>query len=310
MQLRIQSIFSIVIVGALAFSHALVADASKCSPCQLKKSIQEALAQSIKDAQMAALAAGGAFVKASELDIDADATRGCGCTKRDETIAEINPSEEIVVACCDFCAQPGSLGCQGLNSANCVTCIKGLAQMSLAEVAATALALAQNVIDQAAQLDALPVDQLPTGVLAQAPIRAPRQALADPCNNCGSVSVAAGSCDSVSEQLKALRCCCASVAHQLARQGKDAKKCCKRLHHKLDDVEDLVETLIDQSAACCSVTETILGDPTTASILDIPSCLSNSIVDGIINGTDADVMTWLKSIYELVYIINNVFACG
>ena len=101
-----------------------------------------------------------------------------------------------------------------------------------------------------------------------------------------------------------------------------------KLYYRGYDVEDLVETLIDQSAdccsvtesllvsvidqsaICCSVTETILGDPATASILDIPACLSTSVVDGIINGTDADVMTWLKSIYELVYRINNIFVCG
>lgn len=260
MQSITRSIFSMVIVGAVTLSGVMVADPSKCSPCQEKKSKQDALAQSIKDAQMAALAAGSAFIKASELD-DEDVAKGCkpcqSRTNRDEVVADINP-DEVVAACCEFCAEPGSLGCQGVNSANCLTCRNGLMKMSLAEVAATALALAQNVLDQAAQLDTIPTEVLPTNIISQNATRAPREELADPCNNCGSTVVNVGSCNNVSEQLQALRCCCASVAHQLARQGKDARKCCKRLRHKIEDVEELVETVIDQSADCCSLTETLL----------------------------------------------------
>lgn len=307
MQLITRSIISMVIIGAVTFSGGMMADASKCSPCQLKKSIQEALAQSIKDAQMVALAAGGAFVRETDLDDEDDVAKGCkpcqSQTNRDEFVADINLDEANVAVCCDFCAEPGSLGCQGVNSANCSVCRQGLLKMSLAEVAATALALAQNVIDQAAQLDVIPAEVVPADALPQDAIRAPREALTDPCNTCGSPVVTTGACN-ISDQLKALRCCCASVAHQLARQGKDARACCKRLRHKIDNVEDLVETVIDQTAGCCSVTEGLL-----VSVIDqaaVNSSVAESLLVSIIDQSAAccsssDIL--LISIIDLITIL-------
>jgi hypothetical protein len=100
------------------------------------------------------------------------------------------------------------------------------------------------------------------------------------------------------------------LTQRVACQGAQARKCCKKLKHKIEDVEELVETVIDQSAECCSVTESILGDPLTASILDIPLCASVSVTDPLINSTDADVITWLKTLYALLYRVHRCVCCA
>lgn len=271
MKTIVRSMFSMVMVGMLTISSAVLAEKPKCSACQMAKSMRDAAAQSLKDAQMAALAAGGAFSRDAELDED--------------SVLNSDAQQEL--------------------------------KMSLVEAAAAVLAVAENLVGQAAQLDVIPMDAL----------RAPREELIDPCNTCGSSISTGGSCN-ISEQLCALRCCCASVAHKLTQQGKEARKCCKKIKHKIDDVEDLVETLIDQTTDCCSVTESLLvsvidqsaeccsviesriGDPATASFLDIPLCAPITVIDALINSTDADVLTWLKSIYELLYRVHICTCCN
>ena len=132
----------------------------------------------------------------------------------------------------------------------------------------------------------------------------------------------------INAQLLALRNCCACVGQLVQVQGNDAKRCCKRLRHKIDNVEDLVEvvinqisasdsvtdnllvSIIDQAAACCSTTDTILGDPATASFVAIPLCVPITLTDAVINSTDADILTWLKTIYELVYRVHLCICCG
>ena len=117
---------------------------------------------------------------------------------------------------------------------------------------------------RAKELDAIPAE------------RAPREPQVDPCTPCGSdVDAFQGDLNC---KLQALFNCCVHANQQLQHQGREAKKCCKKLRHEIDEVEDLVissssvidsdlsviETLmisqIDQTAACCSTTEAAILD--------------------------------------------------
>lgn len=314
-----KTVFSTVILTTMMFSTMVKADAAKCSPCQAAKSIRDAAAQSIKDAQAAALAAGQAFSRAAELDtdpakckpcqqgrttrdemaanidqdpakckpcgrttrdemateLDADPAKckPCGRTTRDEMAASIqpDPSSEMVEACCEFCAQPDSLGCQGENRARCNVCQQGLIKMSIAEAMATALAAAMAAKEE--ELDQVPADVS----------RAPREAIVYPCDPCKIVQPC-----NLSQQLCILQQCCNAVNQRLECQGHEARKCCKRLQHKMDDLEDLV------------------GNP-AASVIDIPSCSEGFTITDFIDNTEVDMMTWLKSLYVLLY---QVYLCS
>src|SRR5687767_12611171 len=165
-----------LLISTLLISFAMIAqEPGKCSPCQAAKSIRDALAQSIKDAAAAALAAGGSFSREKELDmrVNQEICEKCGCsitnelekcgcsrTTRDELASNLEnvDSALTVAACCEFCAQPGSLGCQGVNSARCNTCQQGLVKMAAA---------LKNKLDDANVS------------------RAPREELVDPCDACG-----------------------------------------------------------------------------------------------------------------------------
>ena len=318
----IKPVFSLMLVSALSITSAtLFADPAKCSPCQAAKSIRDELKQSIKDAAAAALAAGGAFSREQELDTDsvcskcgcsrttrdeyAQDVEKCGCgkprTTRDEFIQNIEAGkcgcgkprttrDEVaqiieqaaavvtVPACCEFCAEPGSLGCQGKNAFRCNTCQQGLVKMSRAEAAQEILEAAQCILEN--ELDEVP------GVS-----RAPREELADPCDPCGSVPGCELNPCSIEAQLKALRCCCQSLTQRVSCHAAVANKHYRKLRDNIDDVED------------------VLGDPAAATFLDIPRCSSLSATDALINSTDADVMTWLKSIYELLYRVHSCVCC-
>jgi hypothetical protein len=154
-------------------------------------------------------------------------------------------------------------------------------------------------------------------------IRAPREELADPCDPCGSlpVSNSMNTCQ-INAQLLALRNCCACVGQLVQAQGNDAKRCCKRLRHKIDNVEDLVEavinqisasdsvtdnllvSIIDQAAVCCSATDTVLGDLGSAGVVIDPCAGGFAIA---VNATNADVIAWLKGLYIL---IGSLIPCG
>ena len=280
-----QLFFSLIVITAISSSHVLAADPAKCSPCQARKSVQEAIAQSIKDAAAEALAAGGAYSREQELDIDRDK---CGCkTRRDELAQVIEVVDQVeaqteelltVAACCDFCAEPGSLGCQGENAFRCNTCQQGLIKISRADAAVEALAAAQAILEN--QLDQIPEVS-----------RAPREELADPCDPCGPVAVCDINPCSIDAQLKAIRCCCASLTQRVACHANNARKCCKKLTRRIDDVQD------------------VLGDPATATLVDIPLCQSITATDALITATDADVMTWLKSLYSLLYRVHSCICC-
>jgi hypothetical protein len=263
MKLFMKSAFCMMILSVF-----IVGQAVACSPCQAARSAKDALAQSIKDVQMAALVAGGSYSKQSELDEEEDEVAKCkpcqSRTNRDEALSDLNIGSGLAQICCEFCAEPGSLGCQGLNSAQCPVCLNGVAQMSLAEIAAALVASTQSLLDQAEALDII------SDVVSEDLARAPRQSLPNPCNNCGTVPSSNNGCNNnVSEQLAALRCCCTSVAQMLVKQGKEAKKCCKHLSHKINGISSsandaLLTSILDQTAACCASQNLLL-----LSILDI-----------------------------------------
>lgn len=296
-RMKMKSIIrSFVLISTIAVSSTMIPqEPGKCSPCQAAKSIRDALAQSIKDAAAAVLAAGGAFSREKELDIAVEAEKcGCSRTTRDELAANISNEAEkcgcsrttrdqlasrlnadaalTVPACCEFCAQPGSLGCQGINSARCNTCQQGLVKMSLAEAAAQILG---SIQDAAKELDDV------TDVS-----RAPREELVDPCNICGPQEEV-DPC-ALQKQLNAIRCCCSSVAQTITCQGKKAEKCCRHLKHKIDDVQD------------------VLGDPAQWP-MNIPLCQPD--ISTVVSGIEADVITWLKSIYVLLYTVHQCNCC-
>ena len=331
-----KTVFSATIVLTAIISSAVLAEPGKCSPCQAAKSARDALQRSLKDAAAAALAAGK--VRGAEVS-DPEKCKPCQRTTRDEAAADIDdpakckpcqrttrdevavsvapdPSKEMVQACCSICEQPGSLGCQGENKARCVTCQQGMIKISLMEAAAAALAVVTAMSSTAEELDEIPTDDSK---------RAPREGLVD-CSICDPVADCVSVCQ-INDQLCAIRNCCNKVNQRLECHAHASKRCCKKIRDDIEDVEELVESVIDittdccsltesllisvidQSAECCSVVETVLGDPALGSALDLPLCLpSLSIVD-IVNGIDADVITWLKSLFVLLYNVHICTCC-
>jgi len=244
----------------------------KCKPCAAAAAARLSAA-SAAAAAAAALSAGKPVSREMELDV-------------------INSGNtRMVEACCAFCAQIGSLGCQGENSARCATCQAGLVKISIAEAAA-ALAAVNAVVNKRKELDPIPS------------VRAPREELADPCNPCGTVIDDTVACD-LNCKLQAIFNCCVNTNQQVRCQGHEFERCCKRLRHNIDDVEDLVESQIDQSIECCSIIETRIGD-LGGSAIDIPACSQVASIVDVINTTDVDVITWLKSLYILLF---QVYQC-
>ncbi len=280
----VKPVFSALLIGATLVSSAIMAEAEKCSPCLAAKSIRDVAAQSVRDAQAAALAAGQGFSRDAELEkcgcsktrrdeiaanIDQEKC-GCSKTRRDEIAASIDVDPvKTVAACCAYCATPGSLGCQGENKDRCNTCLQGRARIAKAAAAARAVAMAKEL------------DQIPSQEDA---VRAPRETFADPCPSCNVPNI--NSCG-IDERLYYLNVCCSVVNQRLIEQGEDAKKCCKKLHHGIHHVTDLI------------------GDPADSTILDIPLCEDFITVVDTINAIDTDMMTWLKNIYYLIYLTYN-----
>lgn len=94
------------------------------------------------------------------------------------------------------------------------------------------------------------------------------------------------------------------IKHELHEQGEAAEKCCKKIRHELDEIEDLILSQTDQLAVCCSVIEGDLGDLCASSVVDITGTIlglpiSASIVD-FLDSSCFDVATMLKSILAVV----------
>jgi hypothetical protein len=296
MKMNKKTIISTIVIAVMT-SSALFAEPGKCSPCQAAKSARDAVQQSIRDAAAAALAAGKREAEldeagkckpcqrttrdemAADIEDDAAKCKPCQRTTRDELAADVSadPEKEMVQACCPICAQPGSLGCQGDNKARCATCQQGMMKLSLMEAAAAVLAAADAITNAAQELD----------VVSEDVTRAPREELVGLCDACEKVVDCISRCE-LNQRLCALQRCCDMVNCRLERQAHDAKKCCKKIKHKIDDVEDLI------------------GD-TDATVMDIPTCAEGLSIVDLLEDTELDLMTWQKSIYRLLY---QVYLCA
>jgi len=115
--------------------------------------------------------------------------------------------------------------------------------------------------------------------------------------------------------------CYDPCANAVNREAAQAKKCCKKLHEELNEVEELLETEIVATQNCCSVVDTI------GSLVDVQSgqiavcCATTNTTLGTLNETcdvipltsvdaaEFSVLKWLKSIYCLIDNINNCLEC-
>jgi hypothetical protein len=126
-------------------------------------------------------------------------------------------------------------------------------------------------------------------------VRAPRQGLPDPCitpSNLENNAVCCAKLDDFSEQLE-------DLSDQLARQGREERKCCSRLREKIDHVkheveglEALIESIIDSTVDCCSLTDaglSIIDADLSVISADLLSCCS--ISETGLSIIDADLMS-------------------
>ena len=111
-----------------------------------------------------------------------------------------------------------------------------------------------------------------------------------PCDPCDAE-------DSLRCKLQALYDCCVATNKELGKQGHEARKCCKRLRHEINEVEDQVED-------CCSVIESLIGDP-AAQIPSLQDCFIDVL--SYVNTNNDDVLTRMKRLYVLMY---QVFSCN
>jgi hypothetical protein len=145
--------------------------------------------------------------------------------------------------------------------------------------------------------------------------RAPREALVDPCVSCPSCQ---GNPCSLDAKLQLLFNCCVNTNEQVRHQGHEAKKCCKRLNHEIDEIEDQVEDgfsiveslIISQgvaAAACCSVTESLIISDIDAAAA---CCSATSAQINALNISVADQISVLNlSIAEVFALLTLVFDC-
>jgi hypothetical protein len=252
--------------------------------------------------------------KAEESNADNQQDR-CGCSKpkpknqeRCESCQEEMIKQSVADALAEALAAAGQLqqesnadnqqdrcGCskpKPKNQERCTPCQQAAIRQSIADVLADALAEAEAIAKRM-ELDTTDLRNW---------ARAPRESLDDPTSSCENPPVAEVGCPPEES--------CCDVATQiiclLQCQGREARKCCRKIKHELEDIEELVESHLDQSIECCSIIETTLGDPGN-SALDIPDCSQVLSIMDVIDGTNVDVITWLKSIYLLLF---QVYQCA
>ncbi len=157
---------------------------------------------------------------------------------------------------------------------------------------------------------AVELDDVPTA-------RAAREALEDPCNLCFSCPDENGACD-LNDKLQALFNCCVNTNQQVRHQGHEAEKCCKKLRHEIDEVEDqvedgfsVVESLIlsqtDAAAACCSVTESLILTQIDAAA----ACCSvtNALIVSQIDQTAVCCSTTDAVLAQILVLVTSIFNC-
>jgi hypothetical protein len=150
-----------------------------------------------------------------------------------------------------------ALSISSVISAGCGACAAAAAiRQSIKDAQAAALGGGKKSLED--ELDEIDMDEADVDAEGVAE-RAPREELVDPCNPVPCTSCE-GPC-SINCKLQTLFNCCVDTNKQVRRQGQDARRCCKRLNHKIEDLEDqvsVVDSLLvsqgDTAAACCSVT--------------------------------------------------------
>lgn len=235
---------TVLVMMAVFALNANASAPEKCKPCQ----IAAAARLSAQAAAAASLVQNQSGSREMELDLNED-------------------EQGMVRACCAYCAQEGSLGCQGANSDRCAVCQAGILKMAMAR-AAQALAELNAVTRQKGSDEA---------------VRAPREELVDPCSTCGTEDPC-----SLNSKLQAIFNCCVNTNQHVVCQEHDMKKCCRKIRHEIDGVEDLI------------------GAPNATSFGE-QNCALDVVT--FVNSTDADVMTWLKSLYVLMYQVLRCTCC-
>src|SRR4030095_10299456 len=287
---------SAIIVGSLGINSVAVA---VCSPCQAAAAAREAARQAAAAAREAAQAA----TAQSSLLVNKPVVREVELDEEDPlTMA-------VMQACCSYCAETGQY-CGGENSARCTTCQEGLIKQSIADALAATLAAVTIIVKKKE--------------FAQNISRAPRECIPTACDDCSSVtddpicgltSLLQGLIDSEAE-------CCAVINAKLDAQGKAAGKCCRKVKHELDDIEELVESQIEQSAECCSVIESMLTsvldqqaaccslvDSTLISVLDQQAACCSLVDSTLISVQDQQAACCSLIDSTLTSIIDQSDAC-
>ncbi len=156
-------------------------------------------------------------------------------------------------------------------SAGCGACAAAAAiRQSIKDAQAAALNSGKKSLED--ELDDIDMDE------EEAVDRAAREELFDPCSPCKTCSCEGGC--SLNCKLQTLFNCCVDTNKQVRCQGHEARKCCKRLNHKLNDIEDQVSVVdnvvvsqSDAAAACCSVTSAQIT-ALSASVADVFALLT------------------------------------
>ena len=271
---------SIIIVGSLGTNVVAFA---VCSPCQAAAAAREAARQAAAAARLSAQDAAAQSV----LLVNKPVVREVELVDQEDPLAMT-----VVEACCSYCAETGQY-CGGENSARCTTCQEGLIKQSIADALAAALALTTVIVTKKKELG---YDVL----------RAPRECIPTACDDCGSVidDTVCGLTSLLQGLINSEAACCAIINAKLDAQGKAAGKCCRKIKHDLDDIEELVESQIDQSAECCSVIELML-----TSVLDQQAACCSLVDSTLISVQDQQAACCSLVDSTLTSIIDQSDAC-
>ena len=101
------------------------------------------------------------------------------------------------------------------------------------------------------------------------------------------------------------------------RAASASRRCCNVLNSRIDTIEELIESLTDTSAECCSVVNTIETE-LISQIDSFSDCCSVTetlvgtldetctiIPPSLVNDADFNILKWLKTIYCLSRSIRN-----
>ena len=262
------------VCGKLKATKDNLADALEKCGCGKPRTNRDTTAQTINQSTQQQ----SSYQKCSACQVAKSSAEAVAQSLADATskrVQELDCDEaDMIEACCSVCEQPDSLGCQGENSARCRVCQRGRIKQSIKDRAALALAASKSVEG----------------------MRFPRETFPNcPGDDNGENENGSNepTLSQVNSNICALGNCCAAVFQRLVCHSNESKKCCKKIKNTLDDLEDLVE---DQ-----------IGDTEDSVALPLPTCEQLESIIDVVNGTDIDVLSWLKSIYVL---LAQIYVCS